>query len=75
LFPKDLPKNTRFAINFFTSIGLGGLTYEHLLTRTRSRPLSPPPTPTHDACCALSVCLFFSQLTSAVWFVLALFRA
>lgn len=26
LFPKDMPKNTRFAINFFTSIGLGGLT-------------------------------------------------
>eukprot|EP00040_Diaphanoeca_grandis_P028650 m.166256 g.166256 ORF g.166256 m.166256 type:complete len:870 (-) comp31420_c8_seq2:306-2915(-) len=33
LFPKDSPKNTRFAINFFTSIGLGGLTddlREHL---------------------------------------------
>jgi len=26
IFPKDNPKNTRFAINFFTSIGLGGLT-------------------------------------------------
>ena len=26
LFPKDNPKNTRFAVNFFTSIGLGGLT-------------------------------------------------
>jgi pre-mRNA-splicing factor CWC22 len=26
LFPRDIPKNTRFAINFFTSIGLGGLT-------------------------------------------------
>jgi len=26
LFPRDNPKNTRFAINFFTSIGLGGLT-------------------------------------------------
>ena len=26
LFPKDNPKNTRFAINFFTSIGLGGIT-------------------------------------------------
>jgi len=33
IFPKDNPKNTRFAINFFTSIGLGGLTdslREHL---------------------------------------------
>jgi len=26
LFPKDNPKNTRFSINFFTTIGLGGLT-------------------------------------------------
>ena len=26
IFPKDVPKNTRFAINFFTSIGLGGIT-------------------------------------------------
>jgi len=28
LFPKDNLKNTRFAINFFTSIGLGALTIE-----------------------------------------------
>lgn len=28
LFPRDDPRNTRFAINFFTSIGLGGLTDE-----------------------------------------------
>ncbi|XP_075524176.1 LOW QUALITY PROTEIN: uncharacterized protein LOC142556595 [Primulina tabacum] len=26
IFPRDAPKNTRFAINFFTSIGLGGIT-------------------------------------------------
>jgi pre-mRNA-splicing factor CWC22 len=26
MFPKDHPKNTRFAINYFTSIGLGALT-------------------------------------------------
>ena len=26
LFPKDHPKNIKFAINFFTTIGLGGLT-------------------------------------------------
>ena len=26
IFPKDHPKNTRFSINFFTSIGLGGIT-------------------------------------------------
>lgn len=34
LFPRDNPKNTRFAINFFTSIGLGGLTYV-LMRRVR----------------------------------------
>lgn len=26
IFPRDNPRNTRFAINFFTSIGLGGIT-------------------------------------------------
>uniref|UniRef100_A0ACD5YCT2 Uncharacterized protein n=1 Tax=Avena sativa TaxID=4498 RepID=A0ACD5YCT2_AVESA len=26
VFPRDHPKNTRFSINFFTSIGLGGIT-------------------------------------------------
>ncbi|XP_042753770.2 uncharacterized protein LOC111877246 [Lactuca sativa] len=26
IFPRDNPKNTRFSINFFTSIGLGGIT-------------------------------------------------
>ncbi|KAM3377454.1 hypothetical protein P3S68_009867 [Capsicum galapagoense] len=26
ILPKDNPKNTRFAINFFTSIGIGGIT-------------------------------------------------
>ncbi|CAB4006835.1 pre-mRNA-splicing factor CWC22 homolog, partial [Paramuricea clavata] len=33
LFPRDNPRNTRFAVNFFTAIGLGGLTddlREHL---------------------------------------------
>ena len=28
IFPKDTPRNMRFSINFFTSIGLGGLTDE-----------------------------------------------
>ena len=26
VFPRDTPRNMRFAINFFTSIGLGGVT-------------------------------------------------
>ncbi|XP_049781229.1 pre-mRNA-splicing factor CWC22 homolog [Schistocerca cancellata] len=37
LFPRDNPKNTRFAINFFTSIGLGGLTDE-LREHLKSQP-------------------------------------
>lgn len=28
MFPMDIPKNTRFSINYFTSIGLGALTEE-----------------------------------------------
>ncbi|XP_012288088.1 pre-mRNA-splicing factor CWC22 homolog [Orussus abietinus] len=43
LFPRDDPKNTRFAINFFTSIGLGGLTddlREHL--KSRPKPVLVP---------------------------------
>uniref|UniRef100_H2YKS6 Pre-mRNA-splicing factor CWC22 homolog n=2 Tax=Ciona savignyi TaxID=51511 RepID=H2YKS6_CIOSA len=37
LFPRDNPKNSRFSINFFTSIGLGGVTddlREHLKVST-----------------------------------------
>ncbi|KYN00282.1 PREDICTED: pre-mRNA-splicing factor CWC22 homolog [Cyphomyrmex costatus] len=44
LFPRDDPKNTRFAINFFTSIGLGGLTddlREHL--KSHPKPVAVPP--------------------------------
>lgn len=43
LFPRDLPKNTRFAINFFTSIGLGGLTAdlrEHLKSAPKPAPVT-----------------------------------
>ncbi|KAL6259038.1 hypothetical protein P5V15_008960 [Pogonomyrmex californicus] len=43
LFPRDDPKNTRFAINFFTSIGLGGLTddlREHL--KSHPKPIAAP---------------------------------
>lgn len=42
LFPRDLPRNTRFAINFFTSIGLGGLT-DDLREHLKSAPKLPPP--------------------------------
>ncbi|XP_047507120.1 pre-mRNA-splicing factor CWC22 homolog [Pieris napi] len=41
IFPRDNPKNTRFSINFFTSIGLGGLTddlREHLKQMPKNVP-------------------------------------
>ena len=34
LMPRDNPKNTRFSINFFTSIGLGGLTWVYTWCRS-----------------------------------------
>ncbi|XP_021929465.1 pre-mRNA-splicing factor CWC22 homolog [Zootermopsis nevadensis] len=40
LFPRDDPKNTRFSINFFTSIGLGGLTDE-LREHLKAQPKVP----------------------------------
>ncbi|KAL7305895.1 hypothetical protein TKK_0001901 [Trichogramma kaykai] len=42
LFPKDDPRNTRFAINFFTSIGLGGLT-DDLREFLKNRPKKDVP--------------------------------
>ncbi|XP_060666792.1 pre-mRNA-splicing factor CWC22 homolog [Drosophila nasuta] len=41
LFPKDNPRNTRFSINFFTSIGLGGLT-DDLRRFLKNAPKSVP---------------------------------
>ena len=38
MFPMDVPKNTRFSINYFTSIGMGALTEdmrEYLQVRCR----------------------------------------
>lgn len=46
LFPRDTSRNTRFAINFFTSIGLGGLTdelREHLKSIPKPTQLIPQP--------------------------------
>ncbi len=44
MFPMDNPKNTRFAINYLTSIGLGPVTEEmreHLkVCESRNRPMS-----------------------------------
>lgn len=52
LFPTDHPRNTRFAINYFTSIGLGSLTEgmrEHLANlqaaQAAAAAAAPPPPP------------------------------
>ncbi|XP_022245258.1 pre-mRNA-splicing factor CWC22 homolog, partial [Limulus polyphemus] len=45
VFPRDNPRNTRFAINFFTSIGLGGLTddlREHLKNMPKTSVVPAP---------------------------------
>jgi pre-mRNA-splicing factor CWC22 len=46
MFPLDNPKNTRFAINYFTSVGLGALTEEmreHLKVSSDHRTSYPMP--------------------------------
>lgn len=48
LFPTDEPRNTRFSINYFTSIGMGGLTEEmreHLKNVPKPAPVAPPALP------------------------------
>jgi len=45
LFPRDNPRDTRFAVNFFTSIGLGGLT-EDLRNHIKNAPKATEP-PAH----------------------------
>lgn len=45
IFPMDEPRNTRFAINYFTSIGMGGLTEEmriHLQNAPKPAALPAP---------------------------------
>ena len=53
VFPRDDPRYTRFAIKFFTFIGLGGLTdelREHLRTHAKPAPVNvPAPVPTLSA--------------------------
>ncbi|OQV04053.1 MA3 domain-containing protein [Cladophialophora immunda] len=42
LFPTDTPRNTRFAINYFTSIGMGALT-EEMREHLKNLPKAEPP--------------------------------
>lgn len=50
IFPKDIARNVRFSINFFTSIGLGGLT-DDMRKFLKEMPKAPPPStaPVEDA--------------------------
>ena len=46
IFPTDNPRNTRFSINYFTSIGMGSLTEEmreHLKNTPKPTAILPPP--------------------------------
>ena len=46
IFPVDNPRNTRFSINYFTSIGMGGLTEEmreYLKNAPKPAAVMPPP--------------------------------
>ena len=52
LFPTDNPRNTRFSINYFTSIGMGGITEEmreHLKNAPKPAAVLPPPEPESDS--------------------------
>ncbi|KAL2849135.1 hypothetical protein BJY01DRAFT_211050 [Aspergillus pseudoustus] len=52
LFPLDNPRNTRFSINYFTSIGFGALTEEireHLKNMPKPAPPALPPAPRSDS--------------------------
>lgn len=58
LFPKDNPRNTRFSINYFTSIGMGGVTEdmrEHLKNNVISQAAIAPPPPAGDVSDASSI--------------------
>ena len=64
MFPTDLPKNTRFSINFFTSINLGVLTLEmrehltvcrRIVQRTCANTLTERSKVAHGATCSSTV--------------------
>lgn len=52
LFPLDNPRNTRFSINYFTSIGMGAITEEmreHLKNAPKPAPILPRPRSESDS--------------------------
>ena len=68
LFPMDNPRNTRFSINYFTSIGMGGLTEEmreHLKNAPRPAAVMPKPEPESDSESVSSYSSYSSYSTSS----------
>ena len=68
LFPLDNPRNTRFSINYFTSIGMGGLTEEmreHLKNAPKPAAVIVPPKPESDSESSVSSYSSYSSYTSS----------
>lgn len=68
LFPLDNPRNTRFSINYFTSIGMGGLTEEmrvHLKTASKPAAVIAPPEPESDSESSVSSYSSYSSYTAS----------
>lgn len=70
IFPMDNanPRNTRFAINYFTSIGMGGLTEgmrEHLQNAPKPAPIALPPPASASSSRSSSVSSYSSYTSSS----------
>ncbi len=68
LFPLDNPRNTRFSINYFTSIGMGGLTEEmreHLKNAPKPAPVIAPPEPESESESSVSSYSSYSSYTAS----------
>lgn len=68
LFPMDNARNTRFSINYFTSIGMGGLTEEmreHLKNAPKPAAVIAPPEPESDSESSVSSYSSYSSYTTS----------
>ena len=68
LFPLDNARNTRFSINYFTSIGMGGLTEdmrEHLKNAPKPVAVIAPPQPDSDSESSVSSYSSYSSYTAS----------
>ena len=64
LFPRDSPRNIRFSINYFTSIGMGALT-EEMRTYLQNMPKPALPAPVKDDSDSESVSSYSSYTGSS----------